>query len=56
MPAMLECIRAEPLPRLYDEDAAFTRADPDRAEAAFAAFTEECDLAHKTVGRVSLDD
>jgi hypothetical protein len=48
--------RGEPLPRLYDhEDAAFTRADPDRAEADFAVFTEECDLARKAVARASLD-
>jgi hypothetical protein len=41
----------EPLPRLYDhEDAAFTRADPARAEADFAAFAEECDLA-RNAGR-----
>jgi hypothetical protein len=49
--------RGEPLPRLYDdEDAAFTRADPGRAEADFAAFTEECDLARGAVARASLDD
>ncbi|MGP7997355.1 MAG: DUF664 domain-containing protein [Streptosporangiaceae bacterium] len=40
--------RGEPLPRLYDyEDAAFEHVDPARAEADFAAFTEECDLARK---------
>ena len=49
--------RGEPLPRLYDyEDAAFTRADQDRAETDFAAFTEECDLARKAVALASLDD
>jgi hypothetical protein len=45
------------LPRLYDyEDAAFEHADPGRAEADFAAFTEECDLARRAVARASLDD
>jgi hypothetical protein len=49
--------RGEPLPRLYDyEDAAFEHADPARAEADFAAFTEECDLARQAVARASLDD
>ena len=49
--------RGEPLPRLYDdEDAAFEHAGPDRAEADFAAFTEESDLARKAVARASLDD
>jgi hypothetical protein len=49
--------RGEPLPRLYDyEDAAFTRADPARAEADFAAFNEECDRARNAVARASLDD
>jgi hypothetical protein len=49
--------RGEALPRLYDhEDAAFKHADPARAEADFAAFTEECDLALKAVARASLDD
>jgi hypothetical protein len=48
--------RGEPLLRLYDdEDAAFTRADPDWAGADFAAF-EECDLARKAVARASLGD
>jgi Protein of unknown function (DUF664) len=48
--------RGEPLPRLYDhEDAAFEYADPGRAEADFAAFTEECDLARKAVARASLE-
>jgi uncharacterized damage-inducible protein DinB len=49
--------RGEALPRLYDyEDAAFEHADPARAEADFAAFTEECDLARKAVAQSSLDD
>ena len=49
--------RDEPLPRLYDhEDAAFEHADPDRAEADFAAFAEECDLARKAVARAWLDE
>jgi hypothetical protein len=49
--------RGEPLPRLYDrEDIAFEQADPDRAEAGFEAFAEECDLARKAVARASLDD
>jgi uncharacterized damage-inducible protein DinB len=49
--------RGEPLPRLYDyEDAAFEHAGPARAEADFAAFAEECDLARKAVARASLDD
>jgi uncharacterized damage-inducible protein DinB len=49
--------RGEPLPRLYDyEDAAFEQADPARAEADFAAFAEECDLARKAVAEASLDD
>jgi Protein of unknown function (DUF664) len=43
--------RGQPLPRLYDrEDAAFEHADPSRAAADFAAFTEECDLARKGGG------
>ena len=47
----------EPLPRLYDyEDAAFEHADPARAEADVAAFTEECDRARRAVARASLDD
>jgi hypothetical protein len=47
----------EPLPRLYDyEDAACEHADPARAEADFAAFTEECDLARKAVARASPDE
>jgi hypothetical protein len=46
-----------PLPRLYDyEDAAFEHADPARAEADLAAFTEECDLAREAVARASLDE
>ena len=49
--------RGEPLPRLYGyEDAAFEHADPARAEADFAAFTEECGLAREAVARASLDD
>ena len=49
--------RGDPLPRLYDhEDAAFEHAGPDRAEADFAAFAEECDLARRAVARASLDD
>ena len=48
--------RGELLPRLYDhEDAAFEQADPGRAEADFAAFAEECDLARRAVARASLD-
>jgi hypothetical protein len=44
--------RGEALPRLYDdEDATFTRADPARAQADFAAFTEECDLGARGGGR-----
>ncbi len=40
--------RGEPLPKLYDyEDAAFEHGDPARAEANFAAFTDECDLARR---------
>jgi uncharacterized damage-inducible protein DinB len=49
--------RGEPLPRLYDyEDAAFEHADPAGAQADFAAFTTECDLARQAVARASLDD
>jgi uncharacterized damage-inducible protein DinB len=49
--------RGEPLPRLYDyEDAAFENADPARAEADFAAVTEECARARKAVSGASLDD
>jgi hypothetical protein len=49
--------RGEPLPRLYDyEDAAFEHAGPDRAEADFAVFAEEYDLACRAVARASLDD
>jgi hypothetical protein len=49
--------RGEPLPRLYDyEDAAFEHADPAGAEADFAAFTAECDLARKAAAGASLDD
>jgi uncharacterized damage-inducible protein DinB len=49
--------RGEPLPRMYDyEDAAFEHADPARAEADFAAFTVECDLARKAAAGASLDD
>jgi uncharacterized damage-inducible protein DinB len=49
--------RGEALPRLYDyEDAAFEHADPARAEADFAAFTVECDLAREAAARASLDD
>jgi uncharacterized damage-inducible protein DinB len=49
--------RGEPLPRLYDyEDAAFEHADPARAEADFAAFARECDLARKAAAGASLDD
>jgi hypothetical protein len=49
--------RGEPLPRLYDyEDAAFEHADPAQAEADFAAFNRECDLARKAVAGASLDD
>jgi hypothetical protein len=47
----------EPLPKSYDyDDAAFEHADPGRAEADFAAFIEECDVARRAVARVSLDD
>jgi hypothetical protein len=47
----------EALPRLYDhEDPAFEHADPARAEADFAPFAEECDLARKAVGGASLDE
>jgi hypothetical protein len=46
----------EALPRLYDyEDAAFEHAGSARAEADFAAFAEECDLARKAVAGASLD-
>ena len=49
--------RGEPLPRLYDdEDAAFEHVDSARAEADFAIFAEECDLARKAVAQASLDD
>jgi Protein of unknown function (DUF664) len=49
--------RGEPLPRLYDyEDAAFEQAVPGGAEADFAAFAEECDLARQAVAAASLDD
>ena len=49
--------RGEPLPRLYDdEDAAFEHADASRAEADFAAFAEECDLARQAVAGASLDE
>jgi len=48
--------RGEPLPRLYYEDAAFEDADPARAEADFAAFAFECDLARKAVAGASLDE
>jgi uncharacterized damage-inducible protein DinB len=49
--------RGERLPRLYDpEDAAFDSADPARAEADFAAFTEECHRARTAVAAASLDD
>jgi uncharacterized damage-inducible protein DinB len=49
--------RGEPLPRLYDyEDAAFEHADPARAEADFAAFSAECDLARSAAAGASLDD
>jgi len=49
--------RGQPVPRLYDyEDAAFEHADAARAEADFAAFAEECDLARKAVAGASLDD
>jgi uncharacterized damage-inducible protein DinB len=49
--------RGEPLPRPYDyEDAAFEHTDPAQAEADFAAFTEECDLARKAVALASLDE
>ena len=49
--------RGEPLPRLYDyEDAAFEHADPARAEADFAAFTAECDLARNAAAGAFLDD
>jgi len=49
--------RGEPLPRLYDyEDAAFDHADPARAEADFAAFAEECDLARRAVAQAALDE
>jgi len=49
--------RGQPLPRLYDdEDAAFEQADPARAQADFAAFTGECDLARQAVARASLDE
>ena len=42
--------RGEPLARLYDyEDAAFEHADPARAQADFAVFAEECDLAREAV-------
>jgi Protein of unknown function (DUF664) len=47
----------EPLPRLYEyEDVAFEHADPARAEADFAAFHQECELARKAVAQASLDD
>ena len=43
--------RGEPLPRLYKyEDVAFEHADPARAEADFAAFHQECELARKGGG------
>jgi uncharacterized damage-inducible protein DinB len=49
--------RGEPLARLYDyEDAAFTRVDASRAEADFAVFAEECDLARQAVAGASLDE
>jgi hypothetical protein len=32
------------------------RADPDRAEADFAVFAEECDLARNAAARASLDE
>ena len=48
--------RGESLPRLYDyEDAAFEHADSARAEADFAVFAEECDLARKAVAGAPLD-
>ena len=47
----------EPLPRLYEyEDVAFEHVDPARAEADFAAFHQECELARKAVAQASLDD
>jgi len=47
----------EPVPRMYAyEDAAFTEADPAGAEADFAAFAEECELARKAVVGASLDE
>ena len=47
----------EPLPRLYDgKDAAFEHADPARAQADFAAYAEECDLARGAVAGASLDE
>jgi uncharacterized damage-inducible protein DinB len=49
--------RKEPVPRMYAyEDAAFTEADPARAEADFAAFAEECELARKAAAGASLDE
>jgi uncharacterized damage-inducible protein DinB len=49
--------RGDDLPRLFDyQDAAFEHADPDGAEADFAAFADECDLARKSVAEASLDD
>jgi hypothetical protein len=48
--------RGEALPRLYDyEDAAFEHADPARAQADFAVFAEERDLARKAVAGASLE-
>jgi hypothetical protein len=48
--------RGEPLPRLYDyEDAAFQHSDPACADADFAAFTGECDLARKAFWSASIN-
>jgi uncharacterized damage-inducible protein DinB len=49
--------RGEPVPRLYpDPDAAFEEADPAGAEADFAAFAEECELARKAAVGASLEE
>jgi uncharacterized damage-inducible protein DinB len=49
--------RNEPVPRLYPSlDAAFEEAYPAGAEADFAAFAEECELARKAAAGASLDE
>jgi len=49
--------RNEPVPRMYAyQDAAFEEADPAAAEADFAAFAEECELARKAAAGASLEE